>query len=71
MTALVRSFNYIQIEYASTGDCSASTLWDNFDWQQAKENTLPLEPAMTNADYIHHLNNKTKTIAILRNPITR
>ena len=54
-----------------TGDCSPSTLWDNSNWPLNDENFLPLEPIVTNADFAYHLYNRTKIIAILRNPVTR
>ena len=63
MTALIRS--------AVTADCSASTMWDNYHWPEIKENVLPLEPSVTNADHVYRLNNRTKIVAILRNPVTR
>ena len=56
---------------AITADCSASTIWCNYHWPKVKENSLPLEPSFTNADHIYRINNKTKIVAILRNPVTR
>ena len=56
---------------AVTGDASVSTIWQNDQWPIVEENSLTLEPMYTNPDYIYHLNNRTKIMAILRNPIDR
>lgn len=56
---------------AITGDLSASTMWQYNYWPTLQQNSLPLEPTFTTADFIYHLNNRTKVMAILRNPIDR
>lgn len=57
--------------FIKTGDCSASTMWDNYYWTILPQYQNLTEPKYTNADYIHHLNPNTKILAILRNPVDR
>ena len=61
----------VRPQEAVTGDLSTSTSWRNDKWSIIEENILPLEPTYTNPDFVYHLYNGTKILAILRNPIDR
>lgn len=54
-----------------TGDCSASTLFDNVNWRMLPHADNAQEPEYTNADYIHHINPNAKVIMMLRDPVSR
>lgn len=55
-----------------TGEATPSNLWDNRWWWNYRVNLDDTEPpAVTNADYIHHLMPDLKIIIILRDPVVR
>lgn len=54
-----------------TGEASASTMWDNHQWQYMPENDGLSEPAVLTPHYIRHIQPDVKLIVILRNPTDR
>ncbi|XP_067681395.1 carbohydrate sulfotransferase 15-like [Haliotis asinina] len=54
-----------------TGDGSTSTMSGNTWWHMLPGNEGCVEPCITNANIVHHLNPKAKILVSLRNPTSR
>ncbi|XP_025076262.1 carbohydrate sulfotransferase 15-like isoform X2 [Pomacea canaliculata] len=53
------------------GEVSTDILWDNQVWPVLPGNEGQLQPRLTNADYLYHLNPKVKVVIVLRDPVHR
>ncbi|KAK3587238.1 hypothetical protein CHS0354_030425 [Potamilus streckersoni] len=70
MTPCTGSWNNCNYHYMITGDGSARMLCDK-QYQLFNDTMTQMEPTLTNADILFHLNPNTKVIILLRNPIER
>lgn len=57
--------------FVVAGDGTPMDMWDFTGWTQIPQNQNLTEPKYLTPHLIKHINNKTKFIIILRNPVDR
>lgn len=62
---------YTKAVNASTGEASASTMWDNQAWSYLDRDREDLEPPFLAQDFIHTVQPGAKIIIMLRDPVER